>query len=56
MKGGNTLQLNKRTIMEAIQEYVDKRLVTKNQEVTGVSWNGADYVVALKEKVDEPVS
>lgn len=40
MKGNNTLELNQATIMEAMQEWIDKRMPHTPQRVTGFQATG----------------
>ena len=52
MKGSNKLILNSATVMEALQEYFDKRSVKDFNEVTSF-YAGAgtgEFVVIVKEK------
>lgn len=59
MKGKNSIELNQATLIEAIQEYLDKRWVRADQEVVSVrAATGADAsnltVVALITERKEP--
>ena len=48
MKGVNALHLNNATINEALQEYLAKRYVGTQLEVTSVRETNDDFVVNVK--------
>jgi hypothetical protein len=53
MKGSNTLLLNKATIIEAIQEYLDKRtLPTGRVRVTNATQPGNEAFTVIVEGVE----
>lgn len=48
MKGSNTLRLNEATLIEALQEYFDKRTISPHQfQVTDVSWVSQERVFSV---------
>lgn len=55
MKGSNDLILNHATIIEALQEYMDKRMGDYAPKVVTISPNKSDYTITVsvseKEKV-----
>ena len=55
MKGVNELLLNQSTIVEAIQEWIDKRMVDYSPKIVTVSYDSTIYMfrVVTKEKETE---
>lgn len=57
MRGNNTLHLNEATIIEAVQEYLDKRY-TPTPKVTGIDlssdYTGKTFKVAVVEEEQKP--
>jgi hypothetical protein len=55
MKGSNTISMNEATVMEALQEYLDKRSTDAGKVyVIGVSRTGASFNVSVSETQPEP--
>jgi hypothetical protein len=60
MKGMNTLRLNQATIIDALEEYLSKRLTTSagKQKVLSVSYapptgvGNGEFIVRIEEKKD----
>lgn len=53
MRGNNILILNSATIIEAIQEYFDRRFAKDTPNITGVSMDGSNpssFRVTVEEK------
>lgn len=55
MRGSNELYLNGKTVIDALQEYLDRRTIRTKQRVTGVSQYGTTdrFKVEVVEEVDE---
>lgn len=57
MKGQNELRLNKETVLEAIEEYVNKRAVGSGiieaTAITFINGNSAPFVVTITEPPKE---
>jgi len=47
MRGNNTFMLNGATMIEAVQEYLDKRM-TPAPKVNSVAWGNGDGVFVVK--------
>lgn len=47
MKGNNELVLNESTIIEAVQEYLDKRMTTFAPKVKSVSYREREFRVSV---------
>lgn len=53
MKGTNTISMNKATVMEAVQEYLESKMVKPDFDVTDFqrsSQYGDTYVVTVEER------
>lgn len=48
MKGANEFRLNEATMIEAVQEYLEARIVGERRMVTSVSLKGGVFVVAVE--------
>lgn len=55
MRGNNTLNLNEATIIEALQEYFDKRSLRSPFKVTSVTYTGGTFRVSTEEREIEEV-
>ena len=53
MKGKNILHLNAATLMEAVQEYLDKRMGPYSPKVTAIKDAGTTYTDEFKVSVEE---
>ena len=57
MKGTNKLELNTSTLIEALQEYLERRILNETFEVTGIvkgsSYGGDTFEVTLESKERE---
>jgi hypothetical protein len=53
MKGSNSLHLNEATMIEAVQEYLDKRMSTHAPVVDGVKHCGSTYNAEFLVSVSE---
>lgn len=54
MKGQNTLQLNEATLIDALQEYIDKRMGSYAPKVTAVKMeSGGGYSKTFEVKTDD---
>jgi hypothetical protein len=57
MKGSNELRLNEATIIEAVQEYLDKRLPTTPVVVKSIDENNGGYNKTFIVKIEgEPAA
>lgn len=55
MKGTNRIYFNKATVIDALQEYLNRRLVRNDSEVTDVFFNKdeGNFIVVISEKPKE---
>ena len=50
MKGNNEILLNEATMIEALQEYFDKRMTTFAPVITNVGYRDREFKVSVKER------
>lgn len=53
MRGKNTIQMNTATVIEAVQEYLDRRFMRDAPRVVNFDKHGAMFVVGVAERDDD---